>query len=84
MKQADFRIYKGDIFPGVEAMLDGIAREFELEREGTKENYDEILTQALVAAATELPRKYWTSKKKKIEPQRSEIFLRGLPIQGME
>ncbi len=46
-------------------MLDGIAREVEKEQEVTQLNSEEMLTQAFIAAATEIPRNSRVSKKKK-------------------
>ncbi len=37
-RQCDFRIYKGDIFTGIEAMLEGIARKVEIEQEVIQAN----------------------------------------------
>ncbi len=83
VRQTDFRIYVGDILSGVEAMLDSIAREAELEREATKANSKKCLPKVLLRQ----PRKYlvnaWRLRKRRLI-QRSEIFLRGLPIQRME
>ena len=52
VRQSDFRIYKGDVLPSVELMLDGIGREVEKEQEFNQANSGKIVTQAFIAVVS--------------------------------
>ncbi len=68
IRRTDFRKYEGDPLPGVEALLDGIARQVEAEeRLQTETNAEAMLIQSFMA--TNITNAlYLASKKKRIDP----------------
>ncbi len=66
MKCTLFDDLQWDILPGIEVMLDGIAKQVQREQQLSRESDAEaMLTQALLSAAT---RKCLSSRKKRIDP----------------
>jgi len=75
VRRRDFRVHHGNVLPGVEALLDGIARQVAQEREENEALAGEaMLIKAFLSVRLNYPEVFSVSKKTRSDPSLPRSF----------